>query len=131
MAILKSPVFLLCCFLFALHQFMQKVLQLTVPVADAYIDSFLLMPILLTFLVAERRILFKRGATYCLSVLEIIIATFFIAIVAELIFPALSQRFTADWLDVLAYALGSTLFYFVINCYPNSTAGQGEKQRLK
>jgi putative effector of murein hydrolase LrgA (UPF0299 family) len=117
MAILKSPVFLICCALFVLHQFLQKVLGVAVPGIDPYLDSFLAMPILLTLLVAERRVLFKRGETYCLTVLEILITTLFVAVVAELLFPALSDRFTADWWDVLAYGLGSILFYFTINGY--------------
>ena len=118
MRILKSPVFLICCLLFLVHQLLQKVLEIKLPVIDAYLDSFLLMPILLTFLVVERRWLFRRRSGYCLKLLDIVIATLFIAIVAELVFPALSHRFTADWWDVLAYALGSSLFYFTINGYP-------------
>ena len=117
MEILKSPVFLVCCLLFVVHQFLQKVLHMTVPVVDPYLDSFLAMPILLTLLVAERRVLFRRGFSYSLTVLDIIVATIFIALIAELVFPALSSRFTADWVDVIAYALGSMLFYFTINKY--------------
>lgn len=117
MEILRSPVFLICCAFFVAHQFLQKVLHLTIPVVDPYLDSFLAMPILLTLLVAERRVLFRRGGSYRLTILDIIIATLFITFVAELIFPALSSRFTADWKDVVAYALGSFLFYFTINKY--------------
>lgn len=116
--ILRSPVFLISCLLFLVHQLLQKVLEIKLPAIDAYLDSFLLMPILLTFIVVERRWLFRSGSGYCLKLLDIVIATLFIAFVAELVFPALSPRFTADWWDVLAYALGSALFYFTINGYP-------------
>lgn len=118
MAILKSPVFIVCCVLFLLHQVLQKVLGVALPGIDPYLDSFLAMPILLTLLLAERRVLFKKGASYCLTILEILIATLFVALVAELLFPALSDRFTADWWDVVAYGLGSVLFYTTINGYP-------------
>lgn len=120
MRILKSPVFLFCCLLFIGHQLLQKVWEIKLPVIDAYLDSFLLMPLLLTLLVVERRWLFRRGSGYCLKVLDIVMATLFIAVVAELVFPALSDRFTADWWDVLAYTLGSGLFYFTINGYPKT-----------
>lgn len=118
MLIIRSPVFIICCLLFLLHQFLQKVLHYTVPLVDSFLDSFLAMPILLTLLVAERRLIFRRGSSYCLSIPEIIAATLLIAFIAEVVFPALSKRFTADWFDVLAYVLGSTLFYFTINSYP-------------
>lgn len=117
MAILKSPVFIICLVLFLLHQFLQKVLAVHIPIIDPYLDSFLTMPILLTLLVVERRFLFRRGSTYCLSIGSIVAATIFVALVVELVFPALSDRFTADWWDVLAYALGSILFHYTINGY--------------
>lgn len=118
MRILRSPVFISCCILFVAHQLLQKVWGIELPVIDAYLDSFLLMPLLLTLLVVERRWLFRRGSGYCLNLLDVVMATLLVALVAELVFPALSARFTSDWWDVLAYGLGSTLFYYTINCYP-------------
>lgn len=122
MHILRSPVFLICCILFIVHQLLQKVLGIKLPVIDAYLDSFLLMPLLLTLLVVERRWLFRRGNSYSLKLLDIVMATLLISVVTELVFPALSIRFTADWWDVLAYGLGSMLFYFTINSYPKTVS---------
>jgi predicted neutral ceramidase superfamily lipid hydrolase len=115
MSILKSPVFIVCCVLFVLHQLLQKGLQISLGYIDAYLDTFLAMPIVLTLLVAERRVLFKRGDNYRLTLPDVVIATFFIAVVSELVFSAFSDRFTPDWLDVICYVLGSILFYFFIN----------------
>lgn len=115
MSILKAPVFILCLSLFLLHQFLQKVLAVQIPFVDPYLDSFLAMPILLTLLVVERRLLFRKESGYCLKVWDVVIATIFIAFVVEVVFPAVSDRFTADWWDVVAYGLGSLLFYYTIN----------------
>ncbi|AHM59668.1 hypothetical protein D770_07025 [Flammeovirgaceae bacterium 311] len=118
MKILKSPVFIICCLLFVLHQILQKVLHVDLGYVDSYLDSLLAMPIILTLLVAERRVLFRRGENYRLTVLDVVVATFFIAFVSEVIFPALSSRFTADWVDVVCFCLGSLLFMLLINPDP-------------
>jgi hypothetical protein len=115
MIILKSPVFIACCLLFVLHQILQKAAGIAMPLFDAYLDPFLAMPIMLTLLVVERRLLFGRGKQYRLSTLEAIIATIFIVLIAELAFPALSSRFTADWWDVVAFSLGTVLFMATTN----------------
>ena len=130
MAILRSPVFIICCLLFLLHQLLQKVFHLPIPIFDAYLDSFLSMPIVLTLLVVERRLLFKRGTSYRLNALDVVIVTLFVACIAELAFPAFSVRFTADWWDVVAYGLGSVLFYFTINGYPYSKLGSSTESKL-
>ena len=115
MKILKSPVFIVCCLLFILHQILQRLLGISMPLVDQYLDMLLAMPIILTLILAERRILFRRGESYFLPVLDVVIATIFIALVSEVIFPALSDRFTADWLDVIFLIVGSLLFQLTIN----------------
>ncbi|MEX2232312.1 MAG: hypothetical protein WD824_09135 [Cyclobacteriaceae bacterium] len=112
---LYSPVFVTCCTLFLAHQITQRVLHLSIPFADNYIDNFLATPILLTLLLVERRTLFRYGRDYTLSMPEVCLATVFIAVVGEILFPALSEKFTPDWLDVPFYALGSVLFYAAVN----------------
>ncbi|MFP4090495.1 MAG: hypothetical protein ACLFUB_20975 [Cyclobacteriaceae bacterium] len=93
---------------------MQKVLDIHFPMIDYYLDNLLAMPIILTLLLVERRILFRRK-TYRLSVLEIVMATLLIILVAEIVFPLLSRDFTTDWWDVVFYVLGSLIFYLTIN----------------
>jgi hypothetical protein len=112
---LYSPVFVICCVLFVAHQLAQRVLEMPIPFADNYLDNFLATPILLTLLLVGRRTLFKYGRDYTLSVPEVCLATVLISAVGEILFPELSENFTADWLDVLFYALGSVLFYATVN----------------
>ena len=122
MRILKSPVFIVCCILFVLHQFMQKVMGVSIPIVDSYLDTLLAMPIILTLLVAERRVLFRRGENYRLTIPDVIVATLFVAFVSEVIFPALSDSFTGDWLDLVFYSLGSLVFLLTINPSKKSAA---------
>lgn len=118
MSILKSPVFIICCVLFLLHQLLQKVFNIAMPLIDQYADVLLAMPIILTLLVLERRLLFRRGNNYRLTILEVVIATLFVAFVSEVLFPAFSDSFTGDWLDVLFFAIGAAVYYFTINPAP-------------
>lgn len=115
MAVLRSPVFILCILLFVVHQLMQKVLDIRFPLFDRHLDNLLAMPVLLTLLLAERRWLFKRGRQYSLPALDVIVATVYVVFVTEIIFPVLSANFTADWRDVIFYALGSIIFWIMIN----------------
>lgn len=112
---LYTATFITCCALFLAHQITQRVLHIPIAFADNYLDNFLATPILLTLLLVERRTLFRHGRDYTLSAVEICLATAFIAVVGELLFPYLSDEFTSDWLDVIYYALGSILFYATVN----------------
>lgn len=115
MAILKSPVFIICCTLFILHQVGRIFYTDTIPFVDPYLDSLLAMPIILTLLLFERRYLFKWKDYYRLNKLEIGMATLLIIFISEVVFPYFSEEFTADWLDVILFILGAVLYYLTIN----------------
>lgn len=114
MTVLLSPVFIICMVLFLLHQLLQQALHITLPFLDAHLDNLLAMPIILTLLLAERRWLFKKGNDYQLPVLDIIVATAYVIFISEVLFPLLSQKFVADWRDVMFYIAGTFIFYFTI-----------------
>lgn len=115
MSAVKSPIFILCTVVFIIHQLMQKVMNIHFTLFDSYLDNLLAMPIILTLLMIERRYLLGRNHFFSLSILEIFIATFFIVVVAEIVFPLLSRGFIRDWWDLPFYALGSFIFYLTIN----------------
>ena len=114
MHVLKSPLFVLCCLLFLAHQFMQKVLHINIWVLDSYLDNLLAMPVILTLFLAERTFLFP-SRTPSLNKSEVIVIILYVSVIAELLFPLLSERFTADLLDVLFYCIGSIIFLVWIN----------------
>lgn len=113
MEILKSPLFITSCVIFIAHQLLQHVFKINIPLANAYLDNFLAMPIILPLLLAERRYLFKRGGTYHLPLLEVILATIYVSLISELLFPLLSSRFTFDWLDFAFFFAGAAVYVLV------------------
>ena len=121
MKVLTSPVFIICALLFVVHQVLQKGLDITFPLFDRYLDNLLAMPIILSLLLVERQYLFKRGKAYRLSTLDVVVATVFIALISEIIFPLLSQDFTTDWWDIVFLGLGSLIFYTTINTIPKKS----------
>lgn len=94
--------------LFTAHQVAQKVWGLAVPVADAYLDPLLCMPLLLTGLAWQQQRLSGRPR---LRLAEIILATAMVAFFSEWMFPRWSDSFTADPWDVVAYFAGAGLFF--------------------
>ena len=114
---LKSPLFILCVVLFILHQVSQYILKIPLPFLNNYLDNFLAMPIILTLLLAEKKYIFKQK-NESLSLLFTIIATLYVALVTEWLFPFISDRFTTDWADLVFYSLGSILYYFTMNRFP-------------
>lgn len=115
MRLIKSPVFIICVVLFIMHQAAQKIFNVELGVVDSYLDNLLAMPIILTLLLLERIYLFKWKDYNKLTVTEIIIATAFIAFMSEVVFPAFSDKFTGDWLDVIFFFLGALIYYLSIN----------------
>ena len=115
MALLRSPVFVICLLLFIGHQVLQLGFKMRIGWMDNYLDNLVAMPVILTLLTFERRWLFKKGDQYCLPIIDVVIATVYIIVIAEIVFPLLSPRFTGDWYDILFYIAGSLLFYFTIN----------------
>ncbi len=120
MKTLLHPAFILVFIIFLLHQVAEKIFAYHIPFFDNYLDPFLCTPIMLTFLLFERRVFFKEGEGFILSVLEIIVATIGMICISEILFPYLSSQFTADWHDGIGLSLGSLYFYFFINVRLNS-----------
>jgi hypothetical protein len=110
MSELKSPLFLLSIALFVLHQVLQLCLRIHTPLIDDYLDNLLAMPIILTLFHIECKYLFKRGADFQLPLSWIWTATIYVCIVSEIFFPALSSRFTFEWLDLIFFFAGAALY---------------------
>lgn len=112
MKVLYRPFFIICMILFALHQLLQWGLKIHLPLADAYLDNLLVMPIVLHLWLAERRSLFRSGNRYELSIEQIIAATVYILLITEWLFPLLTSRFTGDLWDIAFTVAGAAIFYW-------------------
>lgn len=108
----SNSAWLVASVLFALHQLLQYGVGVSLPFADNYLDPFLSVPILLGGVLQERTWLFGQRR---FSLLETVVATVFIALVSELVFPRLDPRFVYDSLDFGAFVLGGFYFWCLVN----------------
>jgi len=121
MKIWRNKVWVSCCLIFGIHQIIQKGLNYHLGFFDNYLDPILSMPILLGLILQERQFLLtrffysKEPIKYQFSILEIVIATLFFAIIFEEGFPKWSPNFTKDYSDYLAYGCGALIFHLSIN----------------
>lgn len=111
---MSNPLFLVACVLFSIHQVIEKILCHPIPLLDNYLDTLLCMPIFLGCLLIERRWLYKKP-NFTFTAFEVGFMLIVLSIIFEIVFPWLSPNFTADWWDVLLYAVGGIVFYRFIN----------------
>lgn len=114
---LRSPLFIICLLIFILHQVSQYIFKIQIPFLNNYLDNFLAMPIILTLLLAEKKYIYKQKDQK-LNLSFVILATIYVALVTEWLFPLLSDRFTTDWTDLIFYALGCFFYYLFMNSIP-------------
>lgn len=107
---LICPWFLGMLVLVLIHQIVQKVLNLNIPILDSFLDPLLFMPILLHLILWERRFLFGKGSRYVLSWRQIIVILIFVTVFCEYFFPRWNHDFTMDYWDILCYSVGALLF---------------------
>ena len=76
-----------------------------------YFADVLCLPILLSYTLLLLRYLKKNQFLY-LNYQQILFTFFYTSILFEFILPKFSKRYTSDFFDVLAYAMGAVFFYF-------------------
>jgi len=91
---------------FLLHQYLQWILEYHLAFLNNYLDPAVLMPLLLYALVWERRI-FTGDHSLVLPYSHVLGYFLLMLLLGEGLLPLLSDRFTADFWDIPAYALGS------------------------
>lgn len=107
----SNPLFILFAGLFALHYFLQNI-GVNIPVADAYLDDLLCMPVVLSIALAGMRLFYKTGK---LSASQIIFTVVYCSVLFELVLPLLSDRYTGDFLDIVLYGAGALFFSRFMN----------------
>ena len=107
MDILRNPLWFIPAALFVLHQVLQYGFHVSIPFADSYLDPLLGTPVLIGLHRVESRYLFG-AKPFGWGYLAVIAVVF--ALVSELLFPYLSDAFTADWGDVVAIGLGAVYY---------------------
>lgn len=107
--------FCVCAVVFAAHQAGAFSALPCAGFLDSYLDPFLLMPILLQLVLQEQILLYRRAPDFRLAEATVLRFTISVSFIAEVIFPWLSPRFTADGYDVFCYVAGSLFFYALMN----------------
>ncbi len=101
-----------------------------VPYLHAYLADLLCLPVVLTLVLAFRRYVVLGQPTHCLSAGQITLAIIYCSLFFEVWMPRLSERYTGDWRDVLAYALGGLAFARWLNrpefTTPDTKSGAGK-----
>jgi hypothetical protein len=112
---LKSPIVWVSITLFIINQLLERVWSINIPYVHAYLDDLLCLPIILGLSTQIIQWIHPARNYYYLSKTHLIIAVIFFSVVFELIYPlAYPENFTADAVDVIFYAIGGLLFYWVV-----------------
>lgn len=98
---------------FGLLLYLVKLFQLKLPNrVQFYAADLLCMPLVFILILALLRYLY-HNQQFKIPMLAIVSLTVYYAMFFEWLLPKISQRYTADWLDVLMYTIGATAFYFL------------------
>jgi len=122
---LLAPWFIVMVSVAMVHQVAQKIFGISQRWVDSYLDPVLLMPILLQLVLWERRVLFGKGPRYTLEWWRIALICVWVSFLAEVIFPMISSKFTADIYDVVCYVVGSLAFGLLWNTPESKGVPQG------
>lgn len=113
MRLLKEIGWILPSSLFLMHQLTQKVLHISLPFADSYLDPFCLSALGLYAVQLERKWLFDYPK---LAKADVLLIVTFLTLISEVVFPYFSNKFFSDWRDVLGICLGA--FWFTLSPKP-------------
>lgn len=110
--------FILLLVIFAIHQFIQKILEVNMPFVDGYLDDIICIPIILQLWNWEKQYLLD-DSNYSIHLIESLLLTILLSLLFEYVFPWLSPAFTFDLYDFIAYALGWCLYLILNNSKVN------------
>jgi len=83
-----------------------------------YLNDVLCLPVVLTLALWLQQRLFPQSARQRLNGAQVVFTFIYFAVFFEGILPALSDRYTRDYWDIVAYAVGGFIFYFLFNPNP-------------
>lgn len=105
-----SKIFWISLLIFVLNQVIEAN-GIFIPYVHSYLDDVLCSPIVLGFGLFVQQQFTYRNLKYVLTVPMIVLFVAWYALIFEVFLPYSSARFHADWVDVLAYAVGAYFFW--------------------
>lgn len=116
MKLLKHPLFLGSALLTTAHGVAER-MKFNIPYISSYLDDLACFPVVLTLgLAFLRRI--TGSPNYILSREQVILAVVYFSVMFEGVLPGISENYTRDPLDIIAYSAGAFLFAKYINRKP-------------
>ncbi len=113
MQTLLHPVFILCLILACANQVLELNKVYIWPL-HTHADDLLALPLTLTVALAAERAYF-RNPCFTLPLHYTLLAVLLFSVVFEGLLPLLHTRYTADWWDIPAYAVGALVFQLTLN----------------
>jgi hypothetical protein len=86
-----------------------------IPFINGYIDDAFAIPVIANLGLWFQRTFVIKNNYYVLAPWHVIFITVYVSILFEGLLPLYSKTYTADWIDVLLYAIGGLFFYSVMN----------------
>ena len=111
---LKHPLFISSVLVYAVLLVMKKT-GVYVPFISDYLADFLVMPVVLSVAMFGVRRTGEGRTQYRFAWWHVAGAVVLYGFLFEWAFPMITDRFTADPWDLLAYAAGGVLFFFGMN----------------
>jgi len=114
MKTLLNKWFILGCITWIIVLTMRKVGR-PVPFINGYINDAFAIPVIANLGLWFQRVFIIKNNYYVLAPWQVIFITAYVSILFEGILPLYIKAYTADWIDVLLYAIGGLFFYFIMN----------------
>lgn len=112
----KHPLIFFSILAFFIHQIIEKGFNFSVPVLHAYLDDLVCIPITLGMATQVIQWIHPLKELYYLNKTAVILSVLFYCILFEGILPFYNPLvFTADWIDIIMYAVGGFLYYQIIS----------------
>jgi hypothetical protein len=85
------------------------------PVINGYINDAAAIPVIANLGLWFQRVFIIKNNYYVLAPWHVIFIVVYVSLIFEGILPLFSKTYTADWIDVLLYAIGGLFFYKMMN----------------
>ncbi len=85
------------------------------PHINGYINDAFAIPVMASLGLWFQRVFVFKNNYYVLAPWHVIFIVIYVTLIFEVLLPALSRTYTADWVDILLYIIGGLFFYKVMN----------------
>jgi hypothetical protein len=114
MRTLLNPWFIAGCITWVIVMITRK-LGHPIPLLNGYIDDAFAVPVIANLALCFQRVIVIKSNYYVLSAGKVVFIVVYLGLVFEVLLPAISKRYTGDWIDAGLYVIGGFFFYFVMN----------------